>query len=46
MVTVYSPLLKKNNTPSGFLFPSFPTPEIELTPDKVMSKLRDNKLID
>jgi hypothetical protein len=46
MVTVYNPLLKKNNTPSGFLFPPFPIPEIELTPDKVMSALRDNKLID
>jgi hypothetical protein len=45
-VTVYSPLLKTDNTPSGFLFPTFPVPEIELAPDEIMRQLRDNKLIE
>ena len=46
IITSYSPLLKKNNTPSGFLFPNFPIKEIELTPDEALKQLRDNKLID
>jgi len=46
IITTYSPLLKKNNTPSGFLFPNFPIKEIELTPDEALIQLRDNKLID
>ena len=46
IITTYSPLLKKNNTPSGFLFPNFPIKEIELTPDEALKQLRDNKLID
>lgn len=46
IITSYSPLLKKNNTPSGFLFPNFPIKEIELTPDEALIQLRDNKLID
>jgi hypothetical protein len=44
--TVYAPLLKVDNTPSGFLFPEYPVPEIELAPDVIMRQLRDNKLID
>ena len=39
------PLAKKDNTPSGILFPEFPTALIELEPDKVITQLRDNKLI-
>ena len=46
IITTYSPLLKKNNTPSGFLFPNFPIKEIELSPDEALKQLRDNKLID
>jgi hypothetical protein len=46
IIETYSPLLKKNNTPSGFLFPNFPIKEIELAPDEAMRQLRDNKLID
>ena len=46
IITTYSPLLKKNNTPSGFLFPNFPIKEIELTPDEALKQLRDNKLIE
>ena len=46
IITSYSPLLKKNNTPSGFLFPNFPIKEIELSPDEALKQLRDNKLID
>jgi hypothetical protein len=44
-VTTVDRLLKKNNTPSGFLFPEFPAPSIELEPDVIMRELRDNKLI-
>ena len=43
--SVERPLAKKDNTPTGILFPEFPTALIELEPDKVITKLRDNKLI-
>jgi len=46
LVTRYSPLTKKENTPSGFLFPEFPTEGIELRPDQILFDLRDKKLID
>ncbi len=42
---VERPLSKKDNTPSGILFPEFPTALIELEPDKVITNLRDKKLI-
>ena len=42
---VERPLSKKDNTPTGILFPEFPTALIELEPDKVITQLRDNKLI-
>ena len=42
---VERPLAKKDNTPSGILFPEFPTALIELEPDKVITDLRDKKLI-
>jgi hypothetical protein len=42
---VERPLSKKDNTPSGILFPEFPTALIELEPDKVITDLRDKKLI-
>ena len=45
-VTTVDRLLKKNNTPSGFLFPEYPAPGIELEPDVIMRQLRDNKLIE
>ena len=44
-VFIERPLSKKDNTPSGILFPEFPTALIELEPDKVITTLRDNKLI-
>ena len=40
------PLRKSDNTPSGILFPEFPTALIDLTPDEILSKLRDNRLIE
>ena len=46
VVTVYSPLLLADNVPSGFVFPEFPTAEIELEPDKILVDLRDKKLIE
>ena len=38
-------LAKSDNTPSGILFPEYPTALIELEPDKVITDLRDKKLI-
>ena len=38
-------LAKADNTPSGILFPEYPTALIELEPDKVITDLRDKKLI-
>ena len=46
LVTSYFPLTKKDNTPSGFLFPEYPTAIIELAPDKLLTDLRDKKLIE
>ena len=43
--SVERPLAKKDNTPTGILFPEFPTATIELETDKVITQLRDNKLI-
>ncbi len=39
------PLAKKDNTPTGILLPEFPTATIEIDPDKVITDLRDKKLI-
>ena len=44
-VSVTEPLTKKDNTPSGIVFPEYPTALIELDPDKVITDLRDKKLI-
>ena len=44
-VTTVAPLKKKDNTPTGILFPEFPTADIELEPDVVITDLRDKKLI-
>ena len=44
-VSVIEPLTKKDNTPSGIVFPEYPTALIELDPDKVITDLRDKKLI-
>ena len=44
-ISVIEPLTKKDNTPSGIVFPEFPTAQIELDPDKVITDLRDKKLI-
>ena len=44
-VSVVEPLTKKDNTPSGIVFPEYPTALIELDPDKVITDLRDKKLI-
>ena len=38
-------LAKADNTPAGILFPEYPTALIELEPDKVITDLRDKKLI-
>ena len=46
IVSVYNPLLKSDNLPSAFIFPEYPTAEIELDPDKALQDLRDKKLID
>jgi hypothetical protein len=43
--SVERPLAKRDNTPTGILFPEFPTATIELETDKVITQLRDNKLI-
>lgn len=43
---VYSPLLKKDNTPSGVLFPEFAIKEIDFSTDEVIRELRDKKLIE
>ena len=43
---VYSPLLKKDNTPSGVLFPEFAIKEIDFNTDEVIRDLRDKKLIE
>ena len=45
IVTIYKPLTKSNNTPSGILFPQYPTTLIDIEPDKVIVDLRDKKLI-
>ena len=44
-ISVVEPLTKKDNTPTGIVFPEYPTPLIELDPDKVITDLRDKKLI-
>ena len=44
-VTSVAPLSKKDNTPTGILFPEYPTADIELEPDVVITDLRDKKLI-
>ncbi len=44
-VTSIKPLSKKDNTPTGLLFPEFPTRLIEVDSDKIIEQLRDNKLI-
>lgn len=46
VVEVYAPLTIAANTPSGFLFPQYPTADIELDPDKIIVDLRDKKLIE
>lgn len=46
IVEVYAPLTIAGNTPSGFLFPEYPTADIELDPDTIITDLRDKKLID
>ena len=43
---VYAPLLKKDNTPSGILFPEFAIKEIDFDTDEVIRDLRDKKLIE
>ena len=43
---VYAPLTKKDNTPSGVLFPEFAIKEIDFDTDEVIRDLRDKKLID
>lgn len=45
IVTIYSPLTKKDNTPTGIVFPEYPAPDLEIEPDKVIQDLRDKKLI-
>lgn len=45
-VDKYSPLLKQDNTPSGIIFPQYPTAKIEIAPDEVIRDLRDKKLIE
>jgi hypothetical protein len=44
-VTTYAPLTKIANTPSGILYPEYPTALIDLETDSVLKTLRDNKLI-
>jgi hypothetical protein len=44
-VTTYAPLTKIANTPSGILYPEYPTALIDLETDSVVSTLRNNKLI-
>ena len=44
-ISVVEPLTKKDNTPTGIVFPEYPTALIELDPDKVITDLRDKKLI-
>ena len=46
IVTIYKPLTKADNTPSGIIFPEFPTELIDLNPDEVIIDLRDKKLIE
>ncbi len=46
IVEIYAPLTIAANTPSGFLFPEFPTADIELDPDVILTDLRDKKLIE
>lgn len=46
IVTIYKPLTKADNTPSGILFPEFPTELIDLNPDEIIIDLRDKKLIE
>lgn len=43
---VYAPLLKKDNTPSGVLFPEYAIKEIDFNTDEVIRDLRDKKLIE
>jgi len=44
-VTTYAPLKKLDNTPSGILYPEYPTALIDLETDSVINTLRNNKLI-
>jgi hypothetical protein len=44
-VTTYAPLTKLANTPSGILYPEYPTDLIDLETDNVINTLRNNKLI-
>ena len=46
IVTIYKPLTKADNTPSGIIFPEYPTELIDVTPDELIVNLRDKKLID
>jgi hypothetical protein len=39
------PLRKQDNTPTGIVFPEYPTAAIQVTPDQVLQDLRDKKLI-
>ena len=43
---VYAPLTKKDNTPSGVLFPEYAIKEIDFDTDEVIRDLRDKKLIE
>lgn len=45
-VSTIQPLTKKDNTPSGYFFPEYPTADIELNTDEVIKDLRDKKLIE
>ena len=40
------PLRKQDNTPTGIVFPEYPTAAIQLAPDAVIKDLRDKKLIE
>lgn len=43
---VYAPLTKRDNTPSGVLFPEYAIKEIDFNTDEVIRELRDKKLIE
>jgi hypothetical protein len=40
------PLRKQDNTPTGIVFPEYPTAAIQLAPDVIIKDLRDKKLIE